>query len=266
MSAGLMVMNDAEPGPLPRFALPLAASALALLALLLAATLLRPVVDRPVTTLVIEGSLQRLSAGQITAAVGETDTPRLFTIDLAAIRARVEALPWVAHARVSRVWPDRIAVRVTERVPFARWGENSLIDSESHVFTPPPADIPAELPHLSAPEGHEAETAVNFQALYSALADSPFKPIGLSQDARGEWRLQTLIGIELRLGQGDPQAKTALLLGAVRRTLADQLPRVAYIDLRYANGFSVGFKDGMAPSTVATKKTAAAPTVENSKR
>lgn len=265
MSAGIMVMNDAEPGTLPRFALPAAVTALCLIVLLIAGRLLQPVVDRPVTTLVIEGSLTRLTAGQITAAVGETQAPRLFAIDLAAIRERVEALPWVAHARVSRVWPDRIAVRVTERLPFARWGEASLIDSESRVFTPPPSDIPADLPQLSAPEGHEAETAVSFQALYGALADSPFKPVGLTQDARGEWRLQTLVGIELRLGQGDPLAKTALLLGAVRHTLADQLPRVAYIDLRYANGFSVGWKDGMAPSTVANKKTAALPTVEKSK-
>lgn len=254
MSAGVMVMNEQDRRPLPRYLVPALIAAALLIAGIVLANRLRPALNRPVTALRIEGTMTRLDAATITAAVNEEATPRLFDVDLDAVRQRVESLPWVAHARVSRIWPDRIAVRVTERVPFARWGEASLIDSESRVFAPPASEIPEGLPQLTAPPGHEAEAAAVFQGLDKALADGPFKLSGLSLDARGEWRLQTLIGIELRLGQGEPLAKLDLLQGAVRHTLADQLDRVSSIDLRYANGFSVGWKDGGTPSTVGPRK------------
>ena len=55
-------------------------------------------------------------------------------------------------------------------------------------------------------------------------------------DARGEWRMSNAAGIELRLGQGDPRERLALIVGPVSATLAHQLEKVAYIDLRYSNG------------------------------
>jgi len=239
-----MAMNEPAPS-LPRAALPLLISTLIVLLAALLMHTLRPYFDQPVKGLRVDGALHKLRAEQIAIAAGLQDM-RLFEVDLSAVRARVEALPWVAHARISRIWPDRIAIRVVERVPYARWGLTQLIDTESRVFTPAADALSADLPQLSAPAGREAEAAMTFQRLREVLGASAFVPSGLSVDARGEWRLATARGIELRLGQGEPLKKTDLLLGAVSRAMADQLSRIAYIDLRYSNGFSVGWIDGGA--------------------
>jgi len=239
-----MRMNTPMP-TLPRAAWPIAITVLALLALIIGAQWLRPNVDRSVLALQIEGNLYRVNAVQVAAAAAIGDA-HLFEVDINALRDRVEALPWVAHARVSRIWPDRIAIRIAERVPFARWGETQLIDTESRVFSPPLDEIPAELPQLSAPNGREAETSQTFEKLRRALTGGVLVPTGLDVDARGERRLATARGIEIRLGQDDPLAKIPLLLGAVSRAMNDQWDRVAYLDLRYSNGFSVGWIDGGA--------------------
>lgn len=265
MSAGVMSMNEPAPPTLPRFVVPVLVTAAVLALAAFAGNLLKPQLNRPVQALRIDGELQRLTATQIADAVRSEALPRLFAVDLDVVRRRVETLPWVAHARVSRIWPDRLAIRIQERLPYARWGENGLIDSESRVFTPAASELPNDLPQLAAPSGHEAETAATFQGLRNTLGNSAFVPAGLMLDARGEWRLATAIGIELRLGQDDPLAKTALLLGAIATALAGQLDKVAYVDLRYSNGFSVGWKDGLAPSTVGAKKAAAKSTVEGNK-
>jgi cell division protein FtsQ len=62
----------------------------------------------------------------------------LFAFDADAARRRIEALPWVRRASVTRMWPATIVVRVEEREPLALWqnqGRFALIDRDGHVIT-----------------------------------------------------------------------------------------------------------------------------------
>lgn len=62
----------------------------------------------------------RASAEEITRVVRRaTAQTGVWRADLAAISAEIERVPWVRKAVVSRVLPDGLRVRVTERAPFA---------------------------------------------------------------------------------------------------------------------------------------------------
>jgi len=74
--------------------------------------------------------------------------------------------------------------------------------------------------------------------------------VKLALDARGEWTAQTRAGVSLRFGQAEPASLAAQLSGTVARSLADHLDAVSYIDLRYPNGFAVGWRGGIAPAGV----------------
>ena len=152
-----------------------------------------------------------------------------------------------AHARVSRLWPDRVTIRVRERQPVARWGDAALVDVENHSFTPAPGELPEGLPRLSGPDGREADVVAAFRALEAALEGSRFKPVALAMDARGEWIATTVDGIALRFGAEDPVTRAPILLGPATRALAEHFEQVASIDLHYSNGFAVGWKNGVAP-------------------
>jgi cell division protein FtsQ len=43
----------------------------------------------------------------------------LFRLDPAERKARIDELPWVKSATVRRIWPNRVAVEIVERVPVA---------------------------------------------------------------------------------------------------------------------------------------------------
>jgi cell division protein FtsQ len=252
-----MPMNDAP--TLPRALLPAIVAAALLAGLALLAHGLKPLLNRPVQSLRVDGQLRHVTPRQVAEAAAIPPGMHLFDVDLNAVRNQVQTLPWVGHARVSRVWPGRIAVRVWERTPYALWGDHGLVDQEGAAFTPSPQDLPQGLPHLAGPDGREAEVMRDYQAMAETLAGSVFAPDGLRLDARGSWTLHSAGGIELRLGDDDPRGKIALLQGAVLRTLADKLDQVAYVDLRYSNGFAVGWNNGAGPCPVTAAAVPATP-------
>jgi cell division protein FtsQ len=84
----------------------------------------------------------------IHAALGARDGALLFT-DLADIRAKVEQIPWVAHANVVRKLPDRLEINIVERRPFAIWqhhGRLAVIDERGRELTGQGIERFAQLP------------------------------------------------------------------------------------------------------------------------
>jgi cell division protein FtsQ len=109
----------------------------------------------------------------------------------------------------------------------------------------PPA-IPEDLaaaPRLAGPPGEQATVRAAFEALRTQLADTPFPPVALEQNARGEWTARTADGIELRLGRESPLDAVARLAGPVRTALEGRLQEVTYVDLHYVNGCAVGWRE-----------------------
>jgi cell division protein FtsQ len=248
MSAGTFVVGATELR-IPWTALRVLAAAAGLLAFAVMAVQAIPYVDRPVIRIRIDGHFAHLTPAQIAVAAGLQPGVKLFAVDLAQLRAQVEALPWVAHARATRVWPEGVALRVDEREPVARWRNAGLLDTELRTFTPPARDLPQGLPLLAGPEDRVADVWSAYQKLAAALSDGPLAVDSLSLDARGEWTAQTRGGVVLRLGQDDPVLQITLLTGTVVHSLADKFDQVAYIDLRYPNGFAVGWRSGEITTT-----------------
>ena len=240
-SSPLRRASDAAPTP-PTL-LRLAASAAALLVTLLLGRMAAHRFDSPVNELAVTGALRHVLPDDVRMAAAPLLDAKLFELDIDALRAAVEQLPWVAHARVDRQWPGRIAVRITEREPFARWGGDRALSTEGVVFSPGTVVLSPVLPRLNGTSGRELEVMTVYGQLADRLSDTPFALAGLEQDARGEWTATTTSGISLRLGRDNPQEQAQRLKSTVQPALATRLSQVQSIDLRYANGFAVGWRD-----------------------
>jgi cell division protein FtsQ len=200
--------------------------------------------DQPVRTLVVEGTFQRVTPIQVEAAVAEGLDAGFMTVDLEALRERVKGLDWVDRVNVRRRWPDTLIVHVTEHQAAARWGEHGLLNVRGELFTERSQYSFPELPSLAGPDGSERDVARRYLAVRGKLAEANLALESLQLDARGAWRLVLGGGQEIRLGRREIDERLYRFFDVVAPALAADLKRVEYVDLRYTNGFAVGWRDG----------------------
>ncbi len=207
--------------------------------------------DQPVRNLVVEGTFQRVTPIQVEAAVAESLDAGFMTVDLGRLRERVQELDWVDRANVGRRWPDTLIVNVTEHQAAARWGEHGLLNVRGQLFTEQSQHAFPELPSLAGPPGTERDVARRYLAVRGKLAEADLTLERLELDERGAWRLVLGGGQEIRLGRRDIDERLYRFFDVVAPALAADLKRVEYVDLRYTNGFAVGWVDGPPASLAA---------------
>jgi cell division protein FtsQ len=82
-----------------------------------------------------------VTRAQLMGVFGEDVERNIFSIDMAQRRVELERLPWVAHATVMRLLPNRIRVSIVERTPvaFVRQGSHvGLVDAAGVLLDMPP--------------------------------------------------------------------------------------------------------------------------------
>jgi cell division protein FtsQ len=210
--------------------------------------------DRPVRVISIDGSFQRVSPGQIEKAVAPYAHAGFMSADLDDIQRAVEALPWVDHARIARRWPNSLHVTVTEQTAAARWGESGLLNTRGELFEKAAAHVPAELPRLSGPEGTQAQVAQRYLSAQGRMLEAGMRIAALRLDERGAWELDLDSGVTVRLGRRDVDERIERFIHTASPVIAHRLTEIAYVDMRYSNGFAIGWRNQGTPASVPPKR------------
>jgi cell division protein FtsQ len=196
----------------------------------------------PVREIALTAPPPHTTRAQIEDALSGRIAGDFFAVDLREVRTALEQLPWVRRASVRRMWPDRLEVSLEEHVPFARWGDDALVNTYGEKFSAATAE---KLPVFIGPAGSEKEVASEYARFSSQLA-----PLGIPIErvvltARFAWQLRLADGLNLMLGR-DPQVAEERLrrfVGAYDATLRKITRRHEYVDLRYPNGFALRIPD-----------------------
>jgi cell division protein FtsQ len=199
------------------------------------------VLDRPIATVEVGGQFQRVAPVQIEAAVAPFRGAGFLSVDLDAMQHSLEKIAWVDRARVERHWPRSVRVVITEHVAAARWGEDGLMNTRGELFLAHAERVPPELPQLIGPDGTQAEVAKLYLESYPQLLAVGMRLSKVELDPRGAWQLTLSNGVQVRLGRQDVQERLQRFLRVASPLVASRSTEVSYVDLRYSNGFSVGW-------------------------
>jgi cell division protein FtsQ len=103
-----------------------------------------------------------VTRAQLLDVFGEDVERNIFSVDLAQRRAALERSPWVAHATVMRLLPNRMRVSIVERTPvaFVRQGSHiGLVDAGGVL--------------LNMPSGAKGDADYSFPVVSGIVASDP---------------------------------------------------------------------------------------------
>jgi len=215
--------------------------------------------DRPVHRVEVTGHFLRVSPLQIEQAViaftkaSDNSEHGFMSLRLDELKGVVENIAWVDRVLIERRWPDGVRVSITEQIPGARWGERGLLNSRGELFLKDARYVPPELPQLNGPDGTETQVARLYLETYPRLAGIGLRLARVSLDARGAWELTVTSaqgdpanagGVTVRLGRQDVTERLDRFINAASPIIAARATEVAYVDMRYSNGFAVGWTQG----------------------
>jgi cell division protein FtsQ len=199
--------------------------------------------DQPIETVSVTGRFQRVSPADIERAVKiELHGAGLLSVNLEAVRRAIHALPWVDAVSVQRAWPRGLSVLVIEQTAVARWGGGGLINARGELFAADEHHIPPELPELSGPEGKEPEVAQRYLAAEGRLMQASLRMTALRLDARGAWEFDLADGVTVRLGRRQVDERFERFMNAALKLVTQRGDDIAYVDMRYTNGFAIGWR------------------------
>ena len=199
----------------------------------------------------VVGDVQHARVSQVIAALQGRVRGTFLSVDIDAIRALFETLPWVRRAEVRRLWPDGLEVRLEEHVPLARWGQERdgrLVNTHGEVFR---GRVQGSLPLFSGPPGSEGLVARRYAEFRTALAPLGVEPRSVLLSARYAWQLELSSGLTVKLGRDrdkdDVVERLGRFVAVYPYTVGRATRRPEYVDLRYPNGFAVRAADTHAP-------------------
>lgn len=192
-----------------------------------------------------------------------------FTIDLEHTRKTFESIPWVYKVSVRRHFPWQLEITLEEHVALARWNDTGLVSTHGEVFS---AKTNQLLPKFIGQPNDAVEITQMYSTLLEQLAPLRQGITTISLSPRRSWQLRLDNGMLLELGREQSKQRLARFVAMYPYSIAymqqnsgnfpggktpyqNELPsKVAYVDLRYRNGFAAYLPDAINNLRINEKK------------
>lgn len=197
---------------------------------------------RPINAVQIEGSFRYLSKQSTEEVVEQLVSGSFLDLDIAQLKQELEQNPWVDSVAVSREWPDKLIVKVTEQQPIARWSEKGFLNMRGDiVYIEKTTKIDA-LPYFNGDDMYAKEIMQQYLTMGKLLSQSNLELTAVDLDQTMAWTLTLDGGVTVKLGRDRLWEKLQYLLAAKKGVLGENFNKVQNVDMRYPGGFAVAWK------------------------
>jgi cell division protein FtsQ len=196
----------------------------------------------PIRGIQLVGTFEHLDQDEVEATLQDYLGDGFFSVDIHELRERIRSRPWTESVSVRRIWPSRISVTVTERVPVARWDERHLLSDQAEVYVADAGEF-SHLPRVHAENHAPAWALKQFYRLQTRFASVDEQVVALRVDSRGALDVELINSLTVKLGREEIERKVDRLVGIYDAEILPRREQIRRLDLRYSNGFAVAWKD-----------------------
>ena len=170
------------------------------------------------------------------------DSKSFFNFKINILKKEIEEVPWVKSADIRRVYPGEIKIYIEEHIPIAIWNNESYMNNIGDIFFV--NDIKKNLPIISSNQSGNKIMFEYFSLLLKYISDENFD-IKIKKIEENDIRSLSAYlssGIIVKFGSKDIKDKIHTFIKLYKTLNSSDLEKIGYIDMRYSNGFSIGWK------------------------
>jgi len=190
---------------------------------------------------VTSSELINVNKDDISKAVKYLYSKSFFDIDLNHLKNKLEKIEWVRKINVRRSYPNEIIIDIEEHTPILRWNNKMYINKYGEKFNA--SKIDKSIPILISDESRINEVFAYFKLFNEKLSSRKldFKITKIMENEIRSLAISLSSGINIQLGSKDVNNKIPLFFEIYKSLNTRDLNKIRYIDMRYTNGFSVGW-------------------------
>lgn len=195
----------------------------------------------PINTVKIAANYHHITRTQLEGVLANYLNKSFFSLPVGRLHQDLVALDWSREVNIERVWPDTLKITVVENLPVAQWND-SLMTANGQIFNIDHEQIDSTLPKLSGPVNQHTEVLQNYQKLSKLLAFCGLHASSLQLRENQAWELSLANGTRVYLGKRDLEQRLQRFCKAYPIVFADKSEQLSSVDLRYARGMAVQWK------------------------
>ncbi len=195
----------------------------------------------PVREISLQGKFQYTNPQQLETIIDKAANVGFLAIDLPQLQTALKQLPWIKSVKIERVWPDHLRVYVTEKTAYLRLGNDKLISVDGVVFTPASTQQFSNLPLLDINHTYTPELFRAYREMEYSLAKNGYELKQFHVNQHGVWTLDLSQDIHIEVGRISPLTIFKRFIAVLPSIDNQRLSQLQSIDLRYENGFALGF-------------------------
>lgn len=190
---------------------------------------------------VTSSELINVNKDDISEAVKYLYSKSFFDIDLNYLKNKLEKIEWVRKINVRRSYPNEIIIDIEEHAPILIWNNKMYINKYGEKFIV--SKIDKNIPTLVSDESRINEVFTYFELFNDKLSSRKldFKITKIVENEIRSLTISLSSGINIQLGSKDVNNKITLFFEIYKSLNTRDLKKIRYIDMRYSNGFSVGW-------------------------
>ena len=165
-----------------------------------------------------------------------------FNINLDYLKNSIEKVAGVKNAYIRRSYPNEVIIFIEEYTPVAVWNNDSYISENGYIFSA--NKIEKKLPKISSYSNRNIIIFEYFSLILDGIRKNKLNDKVLLIKENEIRSLTVLLesNIAIKFGSKNIEERIGIFFKAYKTLNTSDLKKIRYIDMRYSNGFSIGWK------------------------